>query len=40
MDDENRTVTGVDELLKCGAVEREAAPSVGVKVPLSRIPFA
>lgn len=37
---ENRTMTGVDALLKCGAEEREAASEVGVKVPFVRRPVA
>ena len=37
---ENRTITGVDALLKCGAVERDAASDVGVKVPLVKRPVA
>jgi hypothetical protein len=36
---ENRATTGV-ALLKCWAFERDLAFSVGVKVPLRRIPFA
>ena len=37
---EKRTSTGVEALLKWGAVEREAASEVGVKVPLVRRPLA
>lgn len=40
VEDEKRTVTGVEVLLKCGATDREDASLVGVKVPLSRIPRA
>ena len=36
---ENRTETGVDGLLKCGALESFPASAEGVKVPLIRIPF-
>jgi hypothetical protein len=37
---EKRTMTGVEELLKCGALESEAASAVGVNVPLVRWPRA
>lgn len=37
---EKRTITGVDELLKCGAFDSEAASAVGVKVPLVKWPLA
>ena len=37
---EKRTMIGVELLLKCGALLREAASEVGVKVPLRRIPLA
>jgi hypothetical protein len=37
---ENRTQTGVEGLLKCGAVESFFASSEGVNVPQVVIPFA
>lgn len=36
---EKRTVMGVEGLLKCGAVERDAAVEVGVNVPFRRRPL-
>lgn len=35
-----RIVIGVDELWKCGALERAFASAVGVNVPLSICPLA
>jgi hypothetical protein len=40
VDDEKRTVIGVDDALKCGADVRSVAAAVGVKVPVRRCPFA
>ncbi len=37
---EKRTQTGVEGLLKCGAVESFFASSEGVKVPIAVIPLA
>lgn len=40
VEEEKRTVIGVEELLKCGAVVRDGAVALGVKVPVKRCPFA
>lgn len=40
MEDEKRTVIGVEEEVKCGAEVRSDAAAVGVKVPVRRCPFA
>ena len=40
VESENRTVTGVDAALKCGALESAAAAGVGVNVPVSSTPLA
>lgn len=40
VDEEKRTVIGVDGAEKWGAEEREAAVGVGMKVPVSMIPLA
>jgi hypothetical protein len=40
VEEEKRTVMGVEEMLRCGALERVAALSVGVKMPLRRWPLA
>jgi len=40
VDEEKRTVIGVDGVVKCGADVRLAASVEGVKVPVSRCPFA
>lgn len=40
VEEEKRTVIGVDGALKCGADVRSEAEEVGVKVPVSRRPFA
>ena len=40
VEEEKRTVIGVEELLKCGAVVRDGAVVLGVKVPVKRCPFA
>jgi hypothetical protein len=37
---EKRTVIGVDGVLKCSAVDSEAALALGVNVPLRSVPFA
>jgi hypothetical protein len=37
---ENRTVTGVDARVTCGALVSEAAPLAGVNVPVNIAPFA
>ena len=36
VEDEKRTVMGVDEVLKCGALVRADAELVGVNVPVRR----
>jgi hypothetical protein len=40
VDEEKRTVIGVEEALKCGADVRLEAAGVGVKVPVRSWPFA
>lgn len=40
VEEEKRTVMGVEGRLKCGALEREAAWEVGANVPVRRWPFA
>lgn len=40
VEEEKRTVIGVDAALKCGAEVSSAAEVVGLKVPVSRWPFA
>lgn len=40
VEEEKRTVMGVEGELKCGAVVMDAAVGVGVKVPLRRWPRA
>jgi hypothetical protein len=37
---ENRTVTGVEARVMCGAFVRAVAPAAGVNVPLSIKPLA
>lgn len=40
VEEENRAITGVVGLLKCGALERDEATAVGLKWPERRIPLA
>lgn len=40
VEEEKRTVIGVDGALKCGAEVSSEADEVGVKVPVNRWPFA
>jgi hypothetical protein len=40
VEEEKRTVIGVEAWLKCGAVVRVEAVVLGVKVPVRRWPFA
>lgn len=40
VEEEKRTVMGVEGEVKCGAEEREETVGVGVKVPVKRWPFA
>jgi len=40
VEEEKRTVIGVEGALKCGAEDRLEAVDVGEKVPVSRWPFA
>jgi hypothetical protein len=40
VEEEKRTVTGVEGWLKCGAVVRLEDVALGVKVPVRRWPFA
>jgi hypothetical protein len=40
VDEEKRTVIGVEEALKCGADVSVEAPPEGVKTPVRRWPFA
>jgi hypothetical protein len=40
VESEKRAVTGVEGLLKWGALERDAASAVGSNFPVRRMPFA
>ena len=40
VDEEKRSVMGVEGVVKCGALERVEAVGVGMKVPVRRWPFA
>jgi hypothetical protein len=40
VEEENRAITGVEGLLKCGALERDEAAAVGLKWPVRRTPLA